>query len=171
MYSEYMTVASHPTFSSIGHPARGARGLRLILLLVVLGVALLMSGCTKQATPDPPQGVGEMAPSVVLHHAAVSVLEDEGHEIDVESQKQLFVTTSYDLYDENLKRRYKAEVIRGPQGVMGLKVTVDYQRRLVDDGEETWVPHDNASLRERARPWEVQMGRAIERRFERWMGR
>jgi hypothetical protein len=170
MYSVYMTVASYPTFSCGGASARRHRQVPGALLLVV-GLALSLSACTTHSQPDPPRGVGEMAPPVVLHHAAVSVLEEEGHEIDVESQKQLFVTTNYDLYDENLKRRYKAEVIRGPQGVMGLKVTVDYKRRFVDDGEDTWVPYDNASLRERARPWEVQMGRAIERRFEVWMGR
>lgn len=112
-----------------------------------------------------------MAPPVVLHKAAVSVFEDQGLEIEAASEKHLFVTSSYAEYDKNLKRRYKAEVIRGPQGVMGLKVTVDYKRRYVDDGQEQWVPFDNARLRERARPWEIQLGRAIERRFEAWAGK
>ena len=171
MYSVYMTVASHRTFragesESVKGPA--ARWLR-VLCVVVLAVAV--TGCAQTSTADPPAGVEQMAAPVVLHKAAVSVFEEEGLEVDVASEKHLFVTSSYAKYDKNLKRRYKAEVIRGPEGVMGLKVTVDYKRRYVDDGEEQWVPFDNAKLRERARPWEIQMGRAIESRFEAWAGR
>lgn len=170
MYSEYMTVATPPTFSSSRTRRRFRRApVRVATLLTA--ICLLLSGCAGQGAPDAPEGVEQMSAPEVLHRAAVSVFEEEGLEIEETSSKHLFVTSSYDDFSENLKRRYKAEVIRGPEGVMGLKVTVDYKRRYVDDGEEQWVPFDNAKLRERARPWEVQLGRAIERRFEAWAKR
>jgi hypothetical protein len=61
-----------------------------------------------------------------------------------------------------------SRVVRAAPGAMGLKVMVEWERRTEIRGEEQWRPIDNQELRKRAKSTEIELGRAIERRFESW---
>ena len=112
-----------------------------------------------------------MSPAEVLHQAAVSVFRERELGVSLESARFLVVNSEYHDVTDDLRRRFVARVIRGPEGAMGLKVIAEYQRRLeLDDGTH-WEPIDTDELRERARGKELELGRAIERRFERWSER
>ncbi len=109
-----------------------------------------------------------MGPPEILYHAIVSTYHSRHIPIDVSSAKFLVVTSQYEEVGPNLRKRLASRVVRAAPGAMGLKVITEWQRRTVIDGKEHWQPVDTPELRTRGNAREIEVGRAIEKRFQSW---
>jgi hypothetical protein len=110
----------------------------------------------------------EMSPPEILYQAIVSTYESREIPVALSSDKFLIVTSEYESVGPNLRRRLASRVVRAAPGAMGLKVTTQWERRTKIDGEERWQPIDTVELRKRGKADELDLARAIERRFESW---
>ncbi len=136
--------------------------------LVILLSALVLGGCASAPTAPPPDGMDEMTPPEILYQAAVSTYESRDIPVEVASQKFMIVTSEYAPVSPQLRKRMSTRVVRTAPGAIGLKVTAEWERRYMGDGEEQWRAIDTEELRERAKPEELALARAIEERFEDW---
>lgn len=128
----------------------------------------LGAGCASAPQTPPPKGIDEMGPPEILYRAAVSTYESRQIPIKLSSDKFLVVTGAYAKVGPNLRKRMATRVVRAARGAMGLKVTAEWQRRVEIDGEQRWQDVDTPELRERGNAEEIELGRAIEKRFESW---
>jgi hypothetical protein len=140
----------------------------VVIALVALTAAFSMSGCATAPTTPPPEGIDEMGPPEILYRAIVSTYQSQQIPIALSSDEFMLVTSEFESVGPNLRRRMASRVVRAAPGAMGLKVMVEWERRTEIRGEERWKPIDNQELRERAKSTELELGRAIERRFESW---
>lgn len=141
---------------------------RVAIVLMALTALFTAGGCATAPVTPPPEGIDEMGPPEILYRAIVSTYETQKIPIALSSDEFMLVTSEFEEVDPNLRRRLASRVIRAAPGAMGLRVTVEWERRTKIRGEEQWKPIDNESLRERAKPTELELGRAIERRFQSW---
>jgi hypothetical protein len=131
-------------------------------------VVLALGGCATSPDVPPPEDAESMNPPRVLYEAIVSTYQTRDIPIALSSPKYLLVTSEYETVEPGLRKRVASRVIGAVPGAMGLKVTVEWQRQAEVDGEDTWRPIDTAELRKRARSEELELARAIERRYESW---
>jgi hypothetical protein len=137
-------------------------------LWVMLAAVFVIGGCATTPAAPPPADMDELGPPEILYRAIVSTYESRKIPIALSSDKFMLVTSDFEAIGQNLRRRMASRVVRAAPGAMGLQVTVEWERRTEIDGRQSWRPIDNESLRERAKPTELELGRAIERRFESW---
>ncbi len=138
------------------------------IVFVTLSATFILAGCASAPKTPPPQGIDEMGPPEILYRAIVSTYETREIPIALSSDKFLLVTSEFESVGANLRRRMASRVVRAAPGAMGLKVTSQWERRTRIDGEERWQAIDTEELRERGKPDELELARAIERRFESW---
>jgi hypothetical protein len=133
--------------------------------------AILAGGCASASVAAPPAGMDEMPPPEILYNAIVSTYRGRELPIALASERFLLVVSEYREVTPNLRKRMSSRVMRAAPGAMGLKVTAEWQRRVVIDGEPSWQAVDTPGLRKRARAAELELGRAIEQLFESWKER
>lgn len=138
------------------------------ILLITLATTFVAVGCATTPETPPPQGIDEMSPPEILYEAILSTYESRDIPVALSSDKFFIVTSEYEPVGENLRRRLASRVVRAAPGAMGLKVTTQWERRTVIDGEERWQSIDTEELRKRGKADELELARAIERRFESW---
>lgn len=144
------------------------RCVALAALALTLGLGLGVAGCASAPKTPPPQGIDEMSPPEILYRAILSTYEERDIPVALASDEIMLVTSEYEKLSPDLRKRMAARVVRAPRGAMGLKVTAEWQRRTVIDGEESWRPIDTEELRQRGKASELELARAIEKRFESW---
>lgn len=141
-----------------------AKGVWVVPMAVLM--LALAAGCATSPEVPPPDDAESLSPPQVLYEAIVSTYESRDIPIALASSQYLLVTSEYETVEPGLRKRVASRVIGAVPGAMGLKVTVEWQRRV--DAEEAWRPIDTEELRRRARSEELELARAIERRYESW---
>jgi predicted dienelactone hydrolase len=139
-----------------------------MITLTALAAVFAFGGCATAPKTPPPAGIDQMGAPEVLYQAILSTYETREIPIALSSDKFMLVTSEFENVGPNLRRRTNSRVVRAAPGAMGLKVMVEWERRTEIRGEEQWRPIDNQELRKRAKSTEIELGRAIERRFESW---
>ena len=135
----------------------------------VLAVAAgLVVGCQTAAPPPSDISLEGKSKPQMLYLAAVETFEERGMEIAVASQKFLVVTSEFESISERLRRRFTARIIRLPGGATGLRVRAEHQRRHGTGEDVVWKKVESEVLNERAGKIELEIGRAVEKRFRRW---
>ena len=137
-------------------------------LIVVVAAAFVLGGCATAPQTPAPKDIDEMSPPEILYQAIISTYQSREMPIALSSEEFLVVTSEYTNVGPNLRRRMASRVVRASRGAMGLKVTTEWERRTRIDGEERWQPIDTDELRRRGKAEELDLARAIEKRFESW---
>ncbi|MFB6263095.1 MAG: hypothetical protein ABEL76_05640 [Bradymonadaceae bacterium] len=153
-------------------PPAGSR-LQTLVAPVLLAVWIgLIGGAASCRTPDPPPDrvdLEEMSQSRLLYEATVETFRERGLTIDAASAKHRIVTTTYRPVRDGLRRRFVAQIVPVRGGASGLRVRAEYQRRQRDEsGEPRWRTVEDGEFAERAEERELELGRAIEERYNRW---
>lgn len=130
------------------------------MLAGALASATIAPGCATTGAP-----AAERRPSEeVLYDAMVAEAEARGWEVATASPRYRIVTTGYEELSKRLRVRRIMKIVVLPQGG-ALQVTVAYERDAGPDGEPSWEPIAEGPVREKAAAEELELGRAIERRF------
>lgn len=108
------------------------------------------------------QAEPELTPYDQLYRAIVGETAARGWEVAVESSRYRTLTTGYVAAGEGVRKRRTMRVVVLPRGA-ALKVVVEHERQT---GEQ-WAPAEDKALAAQAREEELEIGRAIERRFHR----
>ena len=117
-------------------------------------------GCATTGEP-----AAERRPSEeVLYDAMVEEAEARGWEVATASPRYRIVTTGYEELSKRMRVRRIMKIVVLPQGG-ALQVTVGYERDAGPEGEPSWEPIVDGPVREKAAKEELELGRAIERRF------
>lgn len=134
----------------------------------VATTAVWFVGCA--TTPEPPEdlSVAGKSDAELLYEAIVRSFEERGLVIEHKSMKFRVVTSEYRPVSDRLRRRFTARIVPLPGGANALRVEAQHQRRHGGDDEPVWKDVDSDALNERAASDELDLGRAIERRYRRW---
>lgn len=145
---------------------RASRGCVSYVLVAV--VAAYVVGCA--STPEPPEDVEVAGKSdaEILYAAIVESFRERGLAIEHKSFKFRVVTSQYRPVSDRLRRRFTARIVPLPGGANALRVEAQHQRRHGDDEGGVWKEVDSDALDERSASDELDLGRAIERRYRRW---
>lgn len=80
------------------------------------------------------------------------------------SKRFRVVTTAFEARSARLRKQRVIRIVVLPRGG-ALKVSVIVERDVGPDGQPEWIPVEDPATRKAARAEEVELGRAIERRF------
>lgn len=149
-------------------------------LLAALATGLLLAsatGCasTKSDTAAPAKPAREAAPEQAAPEAPATsqerlygaILEEaraRGWAIATASERFFTVVTDYEAVSARLRKRRIMRVVVLPRGG-ALNVTIEYQRDVGPEGAPRWALLESDAIRERAASEELELARAIERRF------
>lgn len=151
---------------------------RLTLLLarfIIWSVLLTLGACTHGNDLDQDKSVllGKMNKAKVIkkRSSADRLFEAIVHEsharkfkMDTSSAKFRIVSTQFEKIAPRLRKRRIMRVVLLPRGG-ALHVRVEYQRNLGAVGESTWVALEAKDVRKEAAKEEIELARAIEKRF------
>lgn len=119
-----------------------------------------MAGCASAQQADGPLIEPARDPYDRLYQAIEGETAARGWEVAVASPRYRTLTTGYTEAGEGMRKRRTMRVVMLPRGG-ALRVVVEYERSVAPEG---WEPVDGGDP---ARAEELEIGRAIERRFHR----
>lgn len=125
------------------------------MLMSALGAA-----CSGAQQADDPLIAPAKDPYDRLYQAIEGEVAARGWEVAVASARYRTLTTGYSAAGEGVRKRRTMRVVMLPRGG-ALRVVVEYERGVSPDA---WEPMDGGDP---ARAEELEIGRAIERRFHR----
>jgi hypothetical protein len=128
----------------------------------------LSTGCTgAQQADDSGALTAKADPYDRLYQAIEGEVAARGWPVAVASPRYRTLTTEYEAAGQALRKRRTMRVVMLPRGG-ALRVVVEYERQVTGpDGQPVWEAAAESSMLERAREEELEIGRAIERRFHR----
>ncbi len=131
-----------------------------------VGGLLGVTGCQTPPSPSPDERAERSARETqALYEAIVATYKARDLPIDLASEQYQLVRSTYQIIDDRLRQRFVAHVVELPGGASALRVRTDHQRRYGRGDEAVWKEVDSKLLDERAREAELELGRAIERRY------
>lgn len=144
------------------------------LLVSALTMALSLSagvGCDKQPKPDESRTLtkdGSKAPkrstALQLYDAIVAETRARGWPIETASEKYYLVNTAHESLNERFRKRRIMRVVILPRGG-ALRVKVEHERNVGSQEQPQWVVVEDAITAAREDKEELELARAIERRF------
>lgn len=137
-------------------------------ILAVAMAVVLAPACKSAPETGPPVSVAGKSDAELLYQAALVTFREREFGVDSASAQHGIVTSEFERISERLRRRTTARIIRLPGGANGLRVRIDYQRRFGEAGRAVWRDVQSEQLRERAEETELELGRAIEKRYREW---
>lgn len=144
------------------------------LLVCALTMALsvgLGAGCDKQPKPDASRTLtkdGSKVPkrstALQLYDAILAETRARGWPIETASEKYYLVNTAHELLNERFRKRRIMRVVILPRGG-ALRVKVEHERNVGSEEQPQWVVVEDAITAAREDKEELELARAIERRF------
>jgi len=138
------------------------------LIVFLLAGGLSVGGCKSAPPAEPAVPVAGKSDGELLYEATVESFRERSIEIGHASGEHRVVTSEFDRVSDRLRRRFTARIIGLPGGANGLRVKIDYERRFGEGEGANWKSVESAQLRKRAQEAELELARAIEKRYRRW---
>jgi ethanolamine ammonia-lyase small subunit len=145
---------------------------RLERIVATLAVGLAAATCVVGSGCHTPSAVSAEERKEIskretraLYEAIVATYEARDLSIDLASKRFLLVRSNYRRIDDRLRRRFIARIVRMPGGASALRVRTEHQRRHGRGEDAVWKTVESQLLEKRARKAELELGRAIERRY------
>lgn len=139
-----------------------SRALATLALLLGLGAA----GCASSPERDTPKQ--ERLTKLSTMDRLYLSIEQEVHArrwpVASASKRFRVVTTGFEQQSARLRKQRIIRIVVLPRGG-ALKVSVLVERDVGPDGQPEWIPVEDPATRKAARAEEIELGRAIERRF------
>lgn len=137
----------------------------LAVWLAVAGVGLLESGCQSGPEVEPDVSLADKSNAEILFEAILASLEERGLEVDSASRRFMVITSGYESVASRLRRRFTVRIVQLPGGSNALRVRADHERRHGSGDGAEWRKAEGDAVEDRAEKAELELGRAIERRF------
>jgi hypothetical protein len=133
--------------------------------LVVAGVGLLQSGCQTGPEVEPDVSLADKSNAEILFEAILASLDKRGLEVDSASRRFMVITSGYESVATRLRRRFTIRIVQLPGGSNALRVRAEHERRHGSGERSEWRKAEGDAIEDRAEKAELELGRAIERRF------
>lgn len=144
-----------------------AQAYRVLGLLAIGFVGLTLGAC-QSASPAPQQPlIQEPAPTTSEARLYLAILQEfkaQGWEIATASERFHTVATTFEPISARLRQRRIGSILFLPKGA-ALRVRVEHQRDTGPDGSPQWEVMDDEATHARVAPRELELARAIEKRF------
>ena len=142
----------------------------LTYLLAALGAIVITTGCAsnERASLERPL-TGQSQPEGdstedQLWRAIVEEMTSRGWPLATTSRRFNVVATEHEALSARLRKRRVARIVRLPQGG-AISVTVEVERDVGPEGSPEWVAVTEEATRRTAAQEEMEIARAIEKRF------
>ena len=163
---EQRSMSIHPDTTPIAPKPQALRGLPYLLLLFLVVSATGCASKSHEAAPTeaPATPAKKRRSEEVLYQAILQELEARGHKIATSSPRFFTASTHYDTLSARLRSRRVVRILMLPQGG-ALQVKVAMERDEGAPGAPRWAPVTDGALAQRAKGEEMELARAIEKRF------